>query len=275
MYAYVELEPLTGAPAFTSLSARQGFLERASRVGAPLGVRLLAFALQPDRAALLVTGREEGLPRWAGHLRAGHALWRRHQGEELVWDEPAIIPLPGESVAVEFAQGLMRLGRPDPLADPGCALRDAVGLRESLAFDPSWLRARGSAESWMQAAGLSRAPRVHLRGPAPFLAWWQVEAAVEAATGERAGGRSQRVLRVQLATRCGWTGEALAALTGVGLAAIRRAQRCPPRPTLAAALTWARDPALRARLPGGSVSADSHQEGACPAPSSSSIKLVG
>lgn len=277
MYAYVELELLSGAPVFNTQRARQGFLERAAKAGAAQGVRLLAFSLQRDRAGLVVHTQASGLARWAGHLRAGHALWRRHQGRPLSWGEPALIPLPGEGVALEFARGLLRMGKPDPLADPGCALRDAVGLRESVAFDPSWLRAQAGPTAWLEAAGLGllRLPRLSLRGPAPFVSWWQVEAAVEAATGERAGAKGQRVLRVQLATRCGWMADALAAVTGVGIPAIRRAQRCPPRPTLSAALAWVRDPGLRARLRRGSVSADSPQEGACPAPSNSSIKLVG
>ncbi|MCB9742341.1 MAG: hypothetical protein H6740_07075 [Alphaproteobacteria bacterium] len=277
MYAFVELEVLEGAPAFDRPEARRGFLERAARGAGEGGVQLLAYALTRDRAGLVVLGPEVGLSRWVGHLRTAHALWRRYAGRPLGWGEPAIIPLPGPELALDYAMGLHRLGRPDPLADPGSSLWDALGLRESVVFDPAWLRARAAPQRWLEGAGLGllRPPRLALSGPVPFAAWWQVEAAVRAATGAEPDARPQRVLRVQLAWRAGWTPEALGAITGVGPAAIRRALRCPPRPTLPAALAWLREPELRARLPRGPVRAHLSPERPCPAPSSSSIRLVG
>ncbi|MCB9764711.1 MAG: hypothetical protein H6739_33355 [Alphaproteobacteria bacterium] len=244
MYRYAHLGSADGSPIFDDDTDRLDFLERTARLGRRWGVTLLAFGLRPADAELIFSGQREPAGQWLRLLRSGFAMSRRQRGRPIAWAPSAASTLPDAIYALAFAHRAHR--RAQGLGDPGSSLWDGLGLRQAVWFDAGWLQRLSSRKALMEGAGLTGSPPpLGARAPG-YAPWPRIQQAVAAATGADPDARAQRVLRVQVAARCGWTIEALAALGRVGAPAIRRALHLPDRPALAATLAHLQDARLQA-----------------------------
>lgn len=239
MFSIIALSRLDHGLLFWTEAERRGFLERSLRLGARWGIQVCAFHLCSAEVEFLVQGTPKAIESWLRLVHSSHSTTLlQERGRRIRWARPEIHPVSDPARIARNLHGL------DPW-NPWTSLWDAAGLRQVSCFKASWLKGQASGQAHFRNAGGPTLPFGH--GPLAPASWEQILRAVDLVTWQ-ASSRHSRVLITQLAHRAGWKTATLAAMLGVGPAAVRKSLSAQERPELMAAQAHLRHPALRAAL---------------------------
>lgn len=224
---------------FWTESERRAFLERSLRLASRWGVCVRAFHLCGAEVEFLVEGPAKSVHAWVRLVHSSHSTTLlQARGRRVRWARPEVHTVSDPARVVRNLHGL------DPW-NPWTSLWDAAGLRHLDCFSGDWLRSLATPQAHFRQAGGPTLPFGN--GPLAPATWAQIARAVDQVTWQ-GGMRQTRVLSTQLAHRAGWKTQTLAAMLGVGPAAIRKSLNSAERPELNAAQAHLRHPALRMAL---------------------------
>lgn len=238
MYSIVAISRKDHGLLFWTETDRRVFLECSLRLAARWGVKVRAFHLCGAEVEFLVQGTDKAVEGWLRLVHSSHSTTLASKGHRVLWSRPEISPVRDPARVVRNLHGL------DPW-NPWTSLWDAAGLRQVACFNPAWLHELATPQAHFRQAGGPTLPFGN--GPLAPATWEQILRAVDLVTWQ-VDSRHTRVLITQLAHRAGWKINTLAAMLGVGPAAVRKSLNSPDRPELNAAQAHLRHPALRAGL---------------------------
>ncbi len=217
---FVTLSRADSRPLFSEPRLYPMFLDRLRVLTERWDATLLAYALEPERARLLLAGEAVDIAHVVRLQQSGWGVWRHYRRDYVEWAPSVREEVPRSAVR----QGAVFLHRDVGLAWPWSSLWEVVELRTRCWTDPSWL---GDARRHLaRVDGQARYPESPAPGwRSPRLDWSVIEQAVLHVTGRPAGHRANRVLRTQLGWVGGWSANELAGRLRVSPRAVSRCLR--------------------------------------------------
>jgi hypothetical protein len=239
MFSIIALSRLDNGLLFWTEAERRAFLACSLRLAARWGVQVCAFHLCGSEVEFLVKGTPKPIENWLRLVHSSHSTsLLQGQGRRIRWARPEVHLISDPRRVARNLHGL------DPW-NQWTSLWDAAGLRRIDCFKATWLKEQASPQTHFREAG---GPALTFgNGPLAPATWEQITRAVDLVTWQL-GSRHTRVLITQLAYRAGWGTATLAAMLGVGPAAVRKSLSAIERVELSAAEAHLRHPALRAAL---------------------------
>ena len=201
------------------------FLDRLVVLTARWNTELLAYALEPQRARLLLSGVGAHVAHVARLQQSGWGVWSHHQGDFVQWAPANFERVP----RLELPRARAWLQGSFTPAWPWTSLWDLLELRRSRWIPP------GRRVEAREDPGWFTPLEVRPLAPPPGwrserLDWSVIESTVLQITARPAGHRYSRVLRTQLAWVAGWRPVEIADRLGVGVRAVARCLRREPVP---------------------------------------------